>query len=97
MLDGIRERLGTAGGKPLKIVDVGAGFGGTSRVMVAALEQAGCAGSCGLAAANAQDEALDEMAGPGRRQFYTAVDGLFNLPADAPTGLVGVRIYATEA
>ena len=50
-----------------------------------------------LAAANVQGEALDAMVGPGRRQFYTAVDALFNPPADAPSGLVGVRIYATKA
>jgi len=49
MLAAIRERLGGGGTTPLKIVDVGSGFGGTARVMVAGLETAGCAGSSAAA------------------------------------------------
>ena len=49
-----------------------------------------------LKTANAHADALDEMVGPGRRRFYTAVDALFN-PPDAPSGLVGVRIYGKKA
>ena len=50
-----------------------------------------------LKTANAHAEALDEMVGPGRRRFYKAVDALFNPPPDAPSGLVGVRVYGKKA
>lgn len=50
-----------------------------------------------LKTANAKAEALDEMVGPGRRRFYTAVDALFNPQPDAPSGLVGVRVYGRKA
>ena len=39
----------TGGGGGLRIVDVGAGYGGTSRVMIAALERVGCSGSTATA------------------------------------------------
>ena len=48
MLATICERLGTSD-VPVRVIDIGAGFGGTSRVMVSELEQLGYVGSSAAA------------------------------------------------